>query len=161
MPLAKGLRRIRRLLYLGAAFGGVVALRRAILKREPRTTLGAPSTWPPLTVGEAPVAAVGDLVTAAEPTPHEHEPPADTIQPLAGDEPVAAVGELAAEAPRPVPPWVEPEDGVCPLSHPVKANGSSGIYHLPGGQFYDRTRPQRCYVDAATAEADGYRAAKG
>ena len=39
--------------------------------------------------------------------------------------------------------------------------GSSGIYHLPGGRFYDRTRPERCYVDPAAAEADGYRAAKG
>ncbi len=55
-----------------------------------------------------------------------------------------------------------PEDGGgCPLSHPVKANGNSGIYHVPGGQFYERTRAERCYVDAAAAEADGYRAAKG
>ena len=57
--------------------------------------------------------------------------------------------------------WVEPdEEGACPLSHPIKANANSGIYHEPGGQFYDRTRAERCYVDAAGAEADGYRAAK-
>jgi hypothetical protein len=64
-----------------------------------------------------------------------------------------------AESP-PVPNWVEAVDGACPVSHPVKAKVGSGIYHLPGGSFYARTRPERCYVDAAAAEADGYRAAK-
>ena len=33
--------------------------------------------------------------------------------------------------------------------YPIKANDSSRIYHVPGGQFYDRTVPERCYVDAA------------
>ena len=59
-----------------------------------------------------------------------------------------------------VPAWVEAVNGACPPSHPVKVKTTSGIYHVPGGQFYDRTRPERCYVDAAAAEADGYRAAK-
>jgi hypothetical protein len=59
-----------------------------------------------------------------------------------------------------VPAWVDAPEGVCPPSHPVKVKTTSGIYHLPGGQFYERTRPERCYVDAAAAEADGYRAAK-
>jgi hypothetical protein len=66
----------------------------------------------------------------------------------------------SAAQPPAVPPWVEAVDGACPTSHPVKAKVSSGIYHLPGSSFYDRTRPERCYVDAAAAEADGYRAAK-
>jgi hypothetical protein len=60
----------------------------------------------------------------------------------------------------PPPTWVDAVDGACPASHPVKAKVGSGIYHLPGGQFYERTRPERCYADAAAAEADGYRAAK-
>jgi hypothetical protein len=59
-----------------------------------------------------------------------------------------------------VPPWVDAPDGECPPSHPIKVKTTSGIYHVPGGQFYERTRPGRCYVDAAAAEADGYRAAK-
>ena len=63
-------------------------------------------------------------------------------------------------APRPVPSWVEAVDGSCPTSHPVKAKEGSGIYHVPGSSVYARTRPHRCYVDAAAAEADGYRAAK-
>jgi micrococcal nuclease len=48
----------------------------------------------------------------------------------------------------------------CPQSHPVKAKMNSGIYHLPGGLSYDRTHPDRCYRDAASAEADGLRPAK-
>jgi hypothetical protein len=56
------------------------------------------------------------------------------------------------------PTWVAPEDGACPVSHPVKAKVQSGIFHAPGSAFYDRTRPDRCYRDVAAAEADGLRA---
>ena len=56
--------------------------------------------------------------------------------------------------------WVAPVDAECPLSHPVKVKLSSGIFHLPGGQSYERTVPDRCYVDRASAEAAGFRAAK-
>jgi hypothetical protein len=61
----------------------------------------------------------------------------------------------------PVARWVEPlDDGTCPATHPVKAKVRSGIYHEPGGANYDRTKPDRCYVDAAAAEADGLRRSK-
>jgi hypothetical protein len=74
-------------------------------------------------------------------------------------------------APFPFPPvprpaarpaaWVAPTaEGACPASHPIKAKMSSGIYHEPGGANYERTRPDRCYVDAAAAEADGLRRSK-
>jgi hypothetical protein len=62
--------------------------------------------------------------------------------------------------PAPDSPWVEPVDGACPLSHPVKVKLTSGIYHLPGGGNYDRIRAERCYVDADAAIADGLRAPK-
>jgi hypothetical protein len=55
--------------------------------------------------------------------------------------------------------WVEPVDGRCPDGYPVKAN-RSGIFHVPGGQFYERTVPERCYADPQAAEADGYRPAR-
>ncbi len=76
---------------------------------------------------------------------------------------------LPRPVPKPDPPatpaspdiaWVEPVDGACPLSHPVKAKLTSGIYHLPGGGNYDRIRAERCYVDADAAIADGLRAPK-
>ena len=56
--------------------------------------------------------------------------------------------------------WVEPSGDVCPTSHPVKAKLASKIFHLPGMANYDRTKPDRCYVDATAAEGDGLRAAK-
>ncbi|MDY7103939.1 MAG: nuclease, partial [Actinomycetota bacterium] len=57
-------------------------------------------------------------------------------------------------------PWVEPVDGACPLTHPVKANVDSGIFHVEGGLSYERTKPDRCYATPAAAEKDGLRAAK-
>ena len=84
------------------------------------------------------------------------DPPAPArrpvIVPQVSDAPLLAVTDGAA--------WVAPTEGDCPLHHPVKANDNSGIYHVPGGRFYDRTKAERCYVDAESAAADGYRAAK-
>jgi hypothetical protein len=58
-------------------------------------------------------------------------------------------------------PWVEPQSsGTCPAHHPVKAKLASGIFHVPGGANYARTRADRCYVSAEAAEADGLRASK-
>jgi hypothetical protein len=51
-------------------------------------------------------------------------------------------------------------DGTCPITHPVKGNTDSGIFHVPGGLSYDRTKAERCYVDADAAIADGMRQAK-
>ena len=57
--------------------------------------------------------------------------------------------------------FVDPgADGECPLTHPVKAKLASGIYHVPGGGNYERTKPDRCYSTAEAAEADGLRPAK-
>ena len=73
------------------------------------------------------------------------------------------VGAGAAVPPAPisVAAWVEPDaDGECPSTHPIKAKMTSGIYHVPGGANYARTKPDRCYADAAAAEADGLRPSK-
>ncbi len=56
--------------------------------------------------------------------------------------------------------WVEPVDGNCPSTHPVKAKMASRIFHLPGMSAYNRTSPDRCYADAAAAASDGLRPAK-
>jgi hypothetical protein len=66
----------------------------------------------------------------------------------------------AAASASPSAAWVEPVDGACPASHPVKAKIASGIFHVPGGLSYERTQADRCYVDAAAAESDGLRPAK-
>ena len=64
----------------------------------------------------------------------------------------AAAGSEAA--------WVEPVDGTCPASHPVKGKLASGIFHEPGMQMYERTRADRCYADPDAAVADGLRPSK-
>jgi len=67
----------------------------------------------------------------------------------------------APEPPAPPAPWVDPlPDGSCPVSHPVKGKLMSGLFHVPGGFNYPRTKADRCYLDAAAAEADGLRASK-
>ena len=71
------------------------------------------------------------------PQPHTEAPAADT-----------AVAETG---------WIEPDAGACPISHPVKAKLASGIFHVPGGANYDRTKPDRCYSSAEAAETDGLR----
>jgi hypothetical protein len=75
-----------------------------------------------------------------------------------------ASADVPPPAPAPSEPaaaFVEPgADGACPLTHPVKAKLASGIYHVPGGGNYDRTKPDRCYASAEAAETDGLRPAK-
>lgn len=77
---------------------------------------------------------------------------------LARERPPAAEVPSAAGNDRDM--WVDPDDDACPSSHPVKAKLGSGIYHLPGGVNYDRTKPDRCYLDATAAESDGLRPSK-
>jgi hypothetical protein len=48
----------------------------------------------------------------------------------------------------------------CPSSRPIKGNRSSMIYHRPGGEFYEATRPEECFASPADAEAAGYRASQ-
>jgi hypothetical protein len=60
-------------------------------------------------------------------------------------------------------PGVPPESaGACPAPQPIKGNfttysGERCIYHMPGGQFYDRTKPERCYASEGEARQDGCR----
>ncbi len=72
--------------------------------------------------------------------------------------PVASPVETPAAEPAPL--WVAPVNGTCPDGYPVKANDNSGIFHVPGGRFYDRTVAERCYASAEAAVSDGYRPAK-
>ncbi len=53
----------------------------------------------------------------------------------------------------------------CPATHPIKGNfttysGERCIYHMPGGQFYDKTKPERCYATEEEARKDGCRRSK-
>ena len=62
-----------------------------------------------------------------------------------------------------VRPGVRPESAsTCPAPQPVKGNftthsGERCIYHASDGQFYGRTKPERCYATEAEAQQDGCR----
>jgi hypothetical protein len=87
--------------------------------------------------------------------------PAPELVGVTGAPKASVAPPTAPHAPAEAAAWVEPLDGGgCPTGHPVKANDSSGIYHVPGGRFYDRTVAVRCYSSAEAAAADGYRPAK-
>ena len=149
---------LRRLFLAGllAAFG-IVLYGRFVRERS-----AAPDTaaeWPPL-AATAPSAtesrSAGDESPAVDAGP-------SPIQSLTATPPVLTeVPEILVDLPPAAGDhWVLPgADGGCPDGFPVKANGNSGIYHLPGGRFYARTRAERCYARAQDAEADGYRRAK-
>lgn len=61
---------------------------------------------------------------------------------------------------------VPPQGMNCPATQPIKGNFTPTdpdeycIYHVPGGQFYARTRPERCYASEADAMRDGCRRSK-
>jgi hypothetical protein len=122
---------LRRVLVLLMLVSAVAAAAAWWRDRDPAGGDAEPPSWPPL-----------------EPLTTGTEAPAT---PPSTDDP--AVGTVA--------PWrAGNADGSTPDGFPVKAKESSGIYHVPGGRFYDRTKPDRCYATADAAEADGYRRSK-
>src|SRR5688572_9637956 len=66
-----------------------------------------------------------------------------TFEPATADDIPLAFTELTDT---PVRSWVDPVDGACPDGYPIKGNANSGIFHVPGGRFYERTIPERCYA---------------
>ena len=133
-------RLLRRVFMLSVVAGAAYAVWRCLESQRTET----PVSWEP------------------QPAPYPPRPRVDNPSPSpAAAEPVTATEPVGAQAaPAGVgDPWVEPTDGTCPASHPVKAKMSSGIFHVEGGPNYDHIHPDRCYRDPAAAEADGLRKA--
>lgn len=140
-------RLLRRIVLASLLVGGITLVVRRRRGHLPAAHTSQPShsssaAWPPVatddepndgTVGRVAAQRTSDFRPFVEVQPHD-----------AGDP----------------PRWVAPVDGRCPDGYPIKANDNSRIFHVPGGRFYDRTVPERCYADADAAAADGYRAAK-
>ena len=132
----------------------LLAVGAAVVVRVRATKPAAPHpSWPPFD----PAPRTSSVV--------EPDPPA-TASPTTPSTTPSTTPEPAVEL---VPPsssaagsarWVAPVDGACPDGYPIKANDNSRIFHVPGGRFYARTVPERCYAAAADAVADGYRQAK-
>jgi hypothetical protein len=145
-------------LLVGLLAGVVAAIAKAFQARTTPAPVVEPApAWTPLPDAEPVVVPPRPASTPAPPRPKVEisqlqESPADppATKPKPPPKPKAA---------KPAP-WVDPVDGECPPTHPIKAKMSSGIYHVPGGFNYERTRPDRCYRDEAAAEADGLRPSK-
>ncbi|MGI8483643.1 MAG: hypothetical protein ACR2OU_05215, partial [Thermomicrobiales bacterium] len=50
------------------------------------------------------------------------------------------------------------KSGSCPANYPIKGNGSSKIYHMPGIPSYLGTKAELCFATEADAIAAGFRA---
>jgi len=133
MAAARSTRRVALFLVLLAGAAAVLWQRRAARSVG---AVGVPS-WPPFQPEHVIVVP---------------EPAGQTV-PSAAAPPVVAQSAVAQR-------WVTPVDGACPDGYTIKANDNSRIFHLPGGRFYARTAPERCYASADDAVADGYRQAK-
>jgi len=52
----------------------------------------------------------------------------------------------------------------CPEDHPIKGNINTRkgtmIYHLPGGTYYDKTKPEQCFATEEDAAGAGFRRSK-
>ena len=154
------MRALRRLVVLIV----VAAIAAAVVRRRrPLPAADAP-VWPPLDVVVRPRSSEEGVVEPVAFEPVEVEADVVEVEAVdavdadsfdADDTDVVEVGQVT-----PPPTWVLPVDGACPDEHPIKANASSGIYHVPGGRSYARTKPERCYATPEDAEADGFRRAK-
>jgi hypothetical protein len=122
----------------------------------------APAEWPPLATPNPPSAA-----GTSAPKPAQKAPTVKATKTTTSVADAASFVNALVDAPEARSTdgssggWAEPlADGSCPVGYPIKANDNSGIFHLPDGRFYGRTKPERCYSNAETAVADGYRQAK-
>lgn len=80
--------------------------------------------------------------------------PAEAVQPEAvqgfADVAAADVKELPVGAAAPT------DDGSAPDGYDIKGNADSGLYHVPGSAFYDRTVAEFWFASAEAAEQAGF-----
>ena len=152
---------LRRSFRYGLTLGVLLGLAFALVKvlggrrtSEPEPAPFPARPWPRLEPDDVVPASRS---TSLEPDPEAPSAPAKKATAKKATAKKTTAKKAAAKAGS---AWVEPSGDVCPTSHPVKAKLSSKIFHLPGMLNYDRTKPDRCYRDGGSAEADGLRPAK-
>jgi hypothetical protein len=110
------------------------------------------------------VFTVTDDQTEAESAPEPESEAAPEAEPEPTPQPKAKSNsqpKAKSPEPPPAPPVAAggaapPAGGDCPNEAPIKGN-QSGIYHVPGGQFYDRTNAEECFASESAAQDAGYR----
>lgn len=163
--LRKMLGAVLKLCVVGAVAAAVTEVLR---RRRRQPDYPSSGVWPPLDLNGDRSTASGSGVTedavaedaASEDAVAEAREVADLERELTVKATELATDLATAGPEGATRAWVGPDGGACPASHPVKAKLSSGVFHLPGMIYYDRTNPDRCYTDATAAEADGLRQAK-
>jgi large subunit ribosomal protein L4 len=70
----------------------------------------------------------------------------------------AETPEIASAGDKPLPAGAHgaTEDGEAPRGFKIKGNADSGLYHVPGSAFYDRTVAEVWFKTAEDAEAAGF-----
>lgn len=118
-----------------------------------------------------------DESPADDPTSVGMDPAVESSEPTGGvsDTPVTgATADTTASAP--TAPVATPASGVgeqayagalrgdgtktCPADYPIKGNGNSRIYHVPGRASYDGTIPEWCFATEEDAVNAGFRVPK-
>ena len=169
---------VRKMLRIGVRTGLLLAILFAVLKLVQSRREAVDDGWAPAEPDNWP--PVQDAVEVEPPAPittREAAPPAAPVKKAPPVKKAAAKKAPAKKAPgtkkapagkKAAPTtvtapqvggrivWVEPTGRICPPSHPIKAKLSSRIFHLPGMAAYNRTAPDRCYVDEPSAVADGF-----
>lgn len=110
--------------------------------------------------------------TASKPIPDSSQAAEKSSQPAKSDSsgesassnpPVSPSNSAQEQAKTDVKQSAVRHDGLGPNGETIKGNiNSKGekIYHVPGGQFYDKTVPEAWFFTEADARAAGYRASK-
>ncbi len=151
--------RIARITGIGAVVALAIGIVRSVMPKSKPATTGQ-ANWPPLADEQQPAERSGPVTFTHTPEPEATEA-GDGAEATEAETSAGETADDAADDRTPEQAWVEPDpEGSCPISHPIKANAQSKIFHVPGGQSYDRTKAERCYSEAADAEADGFRQAK-
>jgi hypothetical protein len=109
-----------------------------------------------------------DGVTCVESSRNDPNPkapsPASGLHAAPERSAIAAGVIQSREATRSVRPGVPPKDAwTCPVTQPIKGDFTPYtqercIYHPPTGEFYRKTKPERCYATGDDARQDGCRA---
>ena len=159
---------VRKMLRVGVKTGLIMAVLFAVLKLvqsrrsspEDDWAPAGPENWPPVqdpVTVEPPAPIVTRPVAPVKKAAPAKKAPAARKAPAAKKKP--AIKAAAAPTTGRIT-WVEATGRICPPSHPVKAKLSSRIFHLPGMAAYNRTAPDRCYLDEASAVEDGFTRSK-